>query len=65
MSRYALIVLEYTIDGGKFHVSLKYPEDVNVKEMYSECRETALRTRFGDKPVAYPPPSGTAFELQP
>ncbi len=58
-------VLEYAIVGKKFHVSMKYPEEVNVDEIDSERRQSALRARFGDKPVVYPPPPAGAFELKP
>lgn len=58
-------VLEYAIVGKKFHVSMKYPEEVNVDEIDSERRQSALRARFGDKPVVYPPPPTGAFELKP
>jgi hypothetical protein len=58
-------VLEYAIEGKKFHVSMKYPEEVNVEIVDDERRETALRARFGDKPVVYPPPPKGAFELNP
>lgn len=30
-----------------------------------ERRQAALRARFGDKPVVYPPPPRGAFELKP
>ncbi|ATI82776.1 MAG: hypothetical protein AABZ76_00115 [Pseudomonadota bacterium] len=58
-------VLEYEVRDRKFHVSLKYPEEVNVEIVDDERRETVLRARFGDKPVIYPPPPKSAFELQP
>ena len=58
-------VLEYEVRDRKFHVSLKYPEEVNVEIFDDERRETVLRARFGDKPVIYPPPPKNAFELQP
>lgn len=58
-------VMEYSISGGKFHVSMKYPEEVNVDVPDVERREVALRARFGDKPVVYPPMPDTAFELKP
>lgn len=57
-------VLEYAIVDGKFRVSMKYPEEVNVDIVDSERRQTALRARFGDKPVVYPPPPKGAFELK-
>ncbi len=31
----------------------------------TERRQAALRARFGDKPVVYPPPPRGAFELKP
>ena len=58
-------VLEYAIQDKKFHVSMKYPEEVNVEVVDDERREAALRARFGDKPVIYPPPPKGAFELKP
>lgn len=58
-------VLEYEVRDRKFHVSLKYPEEVNVEIVDDERRETVLRARFGDKPIVYPPPPKSAFELQP
>lgn len=60
-------VLEYTVIDKKFEVSMKYPEEVNV-EVYDDDdvrRQSALRARFGDKPVVYPPPPAGAFELKP
>lgn len=58
-------VLEYAIVDKKFHVSMKYPEEVNVDKIDPERRRKALRARFGDKPVIYPPPPKGAFELKP
>lgn len=58
-------VLEYSITGKKFHVSLKYPEEVNVDVLDDDRREAALRARFGDKPVVYPPMPKGSFELKP
>lgn len=58
-------VLEYSINGGKFDVSMTYPEEVNVDVPDVDRREAALRARFGDKPVVYPPMPKTAFELRP
>ncbi|SER03722.1 hypothetical protein [Sphingobium sp. YR768] len=60
-------ILEYEIKGGKFEVSFRYPDEVNV-ETYDEGdkrRGNALRARFGDKPVVYPPMPEGAFELKP
>ncbi|MBG6117872.1 MULTISPECIES: hypothetical protein [unclassified Sphingobium] len=58
-------VLEYAIVDKKFHVSMKYPEEVNVDKIDPERRRKALRARFGHKPVIYPPPPKDAFELKP
>lgn len=58
-------VLEYAIKGKTFEVSMKYPEEVNVDEIDSERRQSAVRARFGDKPVVYPPSPAGAFELKP
>jgi hypothetical protein len=38
---------------------------VDVEAIDDERRQTALRARFGDKPVVYPPMPRTAFELKP
>lgn len=60
-------ILEYEIKDGKFEVSFRYPDEVNV-ETYDEGDErrgSALRARFGDKPVVYPPMPEGAFELKP
>ncbi|KEQ51647.1 hypothetical protein [Sphingobium chlorophenolicum] len=60
-------VMEYSVENGKFDVRFKYPGEVDV-EAYDHDdarREAALRTRYGDKPVIYPPPPKGAFELTP
>lgn len=58
-------IMEYEIKDGKFDVSFKYPDEVNVETISLERRQAALRARFGDKPVVYPPMPKTAFELKP
>lgn len=58
-------VMEYDVKDGKFDVIFKYPEEVNVEVIDYERREAALRVRYGDRPVIYPPPPKTAFELKP
>lgn len=58
-------VMEYDVKNGTFDVSFKYPEEVNVEVVDDERREAALRARYGDRPVVYPPPPKTAFELKP
>jgi len=58
-------VMEYAIDDGKFNVSLKYPEEVDVEIADDDRREAVLRARFGDKPIVYPPWPVGGFELKP
>jgi hypothetical protein len=60
-------VLEYDIHDGKFDASFRYPDQVDV-EIYDhgdQRRQSAVRARFGDKPVVYPPFPGTGVELKP
>jgi hypothetical protein len=49
-------VMEYEITGTKFDAKFKYPEEVDVESFDTDRREIALKRRFGDKPVIYPPP---------
>jgi len=58
-------VMEYAIKDGHFSVSFKYPEEIDVDTMDPKHREDALRARYGDKPVIYPPMPEGAFELKP
>ncbi|BBD99260.1 hypothetical protein SAMIE_1027610 [Sphingobium amiense] len=58
-------VMEYDIKDGKFTASFKYPDQVDVEVVDDERRQAAVRARFGDKPVVYPPMPGTAVELKP
>lgn len=58
-------ILEYDIKDGKFEINYRYPDEVDVEVIDDERRQTALRARFGDKPVVYPPMPKTAFELKP
>ncbi len=58
-------VMEYAIKDGQFSVSLKYPEEIDVDTMDPKHREDALRARYGDKPVVYPPMPEGGFELKP
>lgn len=51
-------VMEYDIRDGKFKVSFKYPEEVDVEVYDRRRRRAALRARYGDRPVIYPPPDG-------
>ncbi len=59
-------VMEYDIKDGKFDAVFKYPEEVDVETVQDDLRrDEALRKRYGDKPVVYPPPPEGAFELKP
>jgi hypothetical protein len=49
-------VMEYQITGTKFDVQFRFPDEVAVKSFDGDRREGALKKRFGDKPVIYPPP---------
>ena len=57
-------VMEYVIENGRFAVSFKYPEEVNVDTMEHDHRQDALRRRYGNKPVVYPPMPEGGFELK-
>ena len=49
-------VMELEIRGTKFDAQFKYPDDVDVESFAADDRrEIALRNRYGDKPVIYPP----------
>lgn len=47
--------MQFDIDGAKFHARNFYPEDMKKRESYRTRRERAVRERFGDKPIYYPP----------
>lgn len=48
-------VMEYQVNGTKFDAQFRYPEEVDVESFEEDRREIALRKRYGDKPVIYPP----------
>lgn len=58
-------VLEYDVKDGKFNAFYRYPDEVDVEVVDEERREAALKARYGDKPVIYPPIPDGAFELKP
>jgi hypothetical protein len=58
-------IMEYEIKQGKVDISFRFPDEVNVETISMDRRQTALRARFGDKPVVYPPIPEGAFELKP
>jgi hypothetical protein len=47
--------MEYEIKGTKFSAEFKFPHEVDVESFDEDRREIALKKRFGDKPVIYPP----------
>ena len=48
-------VMEYEVQGTKFDVQFRYPEELDPNDYSSDRREAALKRRYGDKPVIYPP----------
>ena len=48
-------VMEYEVQGTKFDVQFRYPEELDPNDYSSDRREAALKKRYGDKPVIYPP----------
>ena len=48
-------VMEYEVKGTKFDAQFKYSEEVDVEDFDEDRREIALKKRYGDKPVIYPP----------
>lgn len=51
-------VMEYQIRGNKFDASFKFPDEVDVEDVETDRREIALKRRYGDKPIIYPPWKG-------
>jgi hypothetical protein len=49
-------VMEYELRGTKFDAQFQYFDQVDSQESEIERRPPALKRRFGDKPVIYPPP---------
>jgi hypothetical protein len=55
-------VMEYETKGTKFDARFKYPEEVDVESFDDDRREIALKKRYGDKPIIYPPWPGQDVE---
>lgn len=51
-------VMEYEINGRKFDASFKFPDEVDVESFEVDRQGEALKKRYGDKPVIYPPMPG-------
>lgn len=48
-------VMEYEIRDGKFHTHFTYPDQIDVESFEVDRRGIALKKRFGNKPIIYPP----------
>ena len=48
-------VMEYQIKGTRFDVTFQFSDEIDPNESEVERRPRALKRRFGDKPVIYPP----------
>ena len=48
-------VMEYEVRGTEFDVQFAYPEELDSNDYSTDRREVALKRRYGDKPVIYPP----------
>jgi hypothetical protein len=48
-------VMMYEIKDGAFDATFRFPEEIDPEPVGIQRREDALRKRYGDKPVQYPP----------
>lgn len=48
-------VMMYEIKDGRFDATFRYPEELDPEPVGIQRREDALRARYGDKPIRYPP----------
>lgn len=48
--------MHYEIVDGQFSVEFDYPDQLDPDESCDDRRERALKARYGDKPIYYPPP---------
>lgn len=48
-------VMEYEVRGVSFDASFRFPDEVDVESFEVDRRAAALKKRYGDKPVIYPP----------
>lgn len=56
-------VLEYEIAGDAFDARFGFADELDLEETIHDRRERALRARYGDKPVIYPPMDDDFHEL--
>jgi hypothetical protein len=52
------IAMEYEIHGIKFDVHFTFPKEGDLNDHASVRRRLALKKRYGDKPIIYPPMPG-------
>lgn len=52
------VVMEYEVRDGKFDTQFKYREELDPDDYVVDRRRAALKARYGDKPVIYPPIPG-------
>lgn len=57
--------MHYTIRAGKFEAKFDFDDLEHSAESSDDRRERILRTRYGDKPVIYPPLAGAVMHLKP
>lgn len=57
--------MHYTIEGGRFDASFEFNDIEGSSERMEDRRERILRTRYGEKPIVYPPLRGEAMDLTP
>jgi hypothetical protein len=48
-------VMEYTVTGTTFDAKFKFPDEIDPAETEVDRRPVALKARYGDKPIIYPP----------
>lgn len=47
--------MEFSVTGNEVHATFVFPEDFRSDHSTNERRQAALRTRYGNKPIIYPP----------
>lgn len=48
-------VMEYEVKGTRFEVKFQFSDEIDPEESELERRPRALKRRFGERPVIYPP----------
>jgi len=49
------IVMEYEVKGAQFDAQFRYREELDPEDYSSDRRRVALKKRYGEKPIIYPP----------